>query len=93
MAQRTGRIGSASPNSRVFRCVPRFTSSPSRCTSTASPFSGTSFSPAIPKGEFAKGKWQGAGTEVPGKDVLLEMFKAQPTALLLDEFQTWFDGL
>lgn len=46
-----------------------------------------------PKGEYAKGKWQGAGTEVPGKDVLLEMFKAQPTALLLDEFQTWFDGL
>lgn len=46
-----------------------------------------------PKGEFAKGKWQGAGTEVPGKAVLLEMFKAQPTALLLDEFQTWFDGL
>lgn len=46
-----------------------------------------------PKGEFAKGKWQGTGTEVPGKDVLLEMFKAQPTALLLDEFQTWFDGL
>lgn len=46
-----------------------------------------------PKGEYAKGKWQGTGTEVPGKDVLLEMFKAQPTALLLDEFQTWFDGL
>ncbi len=46
-----------------------------------------------PKGEFARGKWQGTGTEVPGKDVLLEMFKAQPTALLLDEFQTWFDGL
>lgn len=46
-----------------------------------------------PKGEFARGKWEGTGTEVPGKDVLLEMFKAQPTALLLDEFQTWFDGL
>jgi hypothetical protein len=46
-----------------------------------------------PKGEFARGLWQGAGTEVPGKDILLEMFKAQPTALLLDEFQTWFDGL
>lgn len=46
-----------------------------------------------PKGEFARGKWEGTGTEVPGKDILLEMFKAQPTALLLDEFQTWFDGL
>jgi hypothetical protein len=46
-----------------------------------------------PKGEFAKGKWQGMKTAVPGKDILVEMFKQQPTALLLDEFQTWFDGL
>lgn len=46
-----------------------------------------------PKGEFARGKWEGTGTEVPGKDILLEMFRARPTALLLDEFQTWFDGL
>lgn len=46
-----------------------------------------------PKGEFARGKWQGRKTEVPGKDILIEMFKEQPTALLLDEFQTWFDGL
>jgi energy-coupling factor transporter ATP-binding protein EcfA2 len=46
-----------------------------------------------PKGEFARGKWEARKTEVPGKDILLEMFKAQPTALLLDEFQTWFDGL
>jgi Protein of unknown function (DUF499) len=30
---------------------------------------------------------------VPNIDLLLEMFKAQPTALLLDEFQTWYDGL
>lgn len=46
-----------------------------------------------PKGEFAKGKWEALGTKVPGKDILIEMFRAQPTALLLDEFQTWFDGL
>lgn len=46
-----------------------------------------------PKGEFAKGKWQAMKTAVPGKDILVEMFKEQPTALLLDEFQTWFDGL
>src|SRR5262249_42538545 len=32
-------------------------------------------------------------TNVPSIDLLLEMFKTQPTALLLDEFQTWFDGL
>lgn len=49
-----------------------------------------------PKGAFIKGKWEGLGsgkTSVPSIDLLLEMFKAQPTALLLDEFQTWFDGL
>lgn len=49
-----------------------------------------------PKGEFIKGKWEGMGpakTSVPSIDLLLEMFRAQPTALLLDEFQTWFDGL
>ena len=49
-----------------------------------------------PKGAFIKGKWEGMGaskTNVPSIDLLLEMFKAKPTALLLDEFQTWFDGL
>jgi hypothetical protein len=49
-----------------------------------------------PKGQFVKGKWEGMGerkTSVPSIDLLLEMFKAQPTALLLDEFQTWYDGL
>jgi hypothetical protein len=49
-----------------------------------------------PKGDFIKGKWEGMGTaktSLPNIDLLLEMFKAQPTALLLDEFQTWFDGL
>lgn len=46
-----------------------------------------------PKGEFARGKWQALKTDVPGKDILIEMFKERPTALLLDEFQTWFDGL
>ena len=49
-----------------------------------------------PKGQLIKGKWLGKGdskTNVPGTDLLLEMFEAKPTALLLDEFQTWFDGL
>src|SRR5439155_11636110 len=49
-----------------------------------------------PKGDYIKGKWDsmGAGkTSLPGTDLLLEMFKAKPTALLLDEFQTWYDGL
>ena len=49
-----------------------------------------------PKGSYIKGKWEAAGpgkTSVPSSDLLLEMFKAKPTALLLDEFQTWYDGL
>jgi hypothetical protein len=49
-----------------------------------------------PQGQLIKGKWLGKGdakTNVPGSDLLLEMFRAQPTVLLLDEFQTWFDGL
>lgn len=46
-----------------------------------------------PNGEYARGVWAGQKTEVPGKDILVEMFKSKPCALLLDEFQTWFDGL
>lgn len=49
-----------------------------------------------PKGSYIKGKWEGMGagkTNLPSIDLLLELFKAQPTALLLDEFQTWYDGL
>jgi hypothetical protein len=46
-----------------------------------------------PQGQLAKGKWVAQGTNVPSIDLLVDMFKAQPTALLLDEFQTWFDGL
>lgn len=49
-----------------------------------------------PKGAFITGKWEALGdkkTNVPSYDLMLEMFKAQPTALVLDEFQTWYDGL
>lgn len=49
-----------------------------------------------PQGSYIKGKWEGMGAarpNVPSIDLLIEMFKAKPTALLLDEFQTWFDGL
>ena len=49
-----------------------------------------------PKGSYIKGKWEGMGaskTNLPSIDLLLELFKAKPTALLLDEFQTWYDGL
>ncbi len=49
-----------------------------------------------PRGEYCRGKWESAGdkkTDVPSDSVLLEMFEHTPTALILDEFQTWFDGL
>jgi hypothetical protein len=46
-----------------------------------------------PNGEYARGVWAGQKTEVPGKDIMVDMFTRAPCALLLDEFQTWFDGL
>lgn len=49
-----------------------------------------------PKGQYIKGKWEAQGdkkTNVPGYDLLKEMFETQPTALVLDEYQTWYDGL
>jgi hypothetical protein len=49
-----------------------------------------------PEGNYIKGKWEGQGenkTEVPGTSLLLEMFQKKPTVLILDEFQTWYEGL
>lgn len=46
-----------------------------------------------PRGEYIKGKWEAQGTEIPGAKLLLELFEHTPTALVLDEFQTWYDGL
>jgi hypothetical protein len=49
-----------------------------------------------PQGQFIRGKWEGQGaskTEVPGYQLILELLRAHPTALILDEYQTWFDGL
>lgn len=49
-----------------------------------------------PAGDFCRGKWEGQGeqkSEVPGTALLLEMFKKKPTVLILDEFQTWYEGL
>jgi len=48
-----------------------------------------------PKGEFIRGKWQAEGkrqTNVPSEALILELLQHQPVMLLLDEFQTWFDG-
>jgi len=49
-----------------------------------------------PNGNYCRGKWEGLGdkkTDIPSDELLLEMFQHTPTTLILDEFQTWFDGL
>ena len=49
-----------------------------------------------PHGGYCRGKWEGLGAnkaDIPSDEILLEMFRHTPTALILDEFQTWFDGL
>jgi energy-coupling factor transporter ATP-binding protein EcfA2 len=49
-----------------------------------------------PHGPYIKGKWEGMGaakTDVPSDQLILELLRHTPTMLLLDEFQTWFDGL
>ncbi|MED4225398.1 DUF499 domain-containing protein [Neobacillus cucumis] len=49
-----------------------------------------------PQGQYIRGKWEGQGerkTEVLGYDLVLEMVKLQPTAIIFDEFQTWYDSL
>lgn len=49
-----------------------------------------------PSGEYFKGKWEGMGKKrpaVPSDELMIEMFRKEPVTLLLDEFQTWFDGL
>ncbi len=49
-----------------------------------------------PHGPEIRGMWTGLGqnkTQVPSYELLVELFRRSPTALLFDEFQTWFDGL
>lgn len=46
-----------------------------------------------PKGLFYKGKFQQMEQPFPPRSLLEEMFESQPVALILDEFQKWFDGL
>lgn len=49
-----------------------------------------------PHGGYCRGKWEGLGdkkTDIPSDEILLELFQHTPTALILDEFQTWYDGL
>lgn len=49
-----------------------------------------------PHGNYVRGKWEGMGaakTDVPSDELMLELLRKKPVVLLLDEFQTWFDGL
>jgi len=49
-----------------------------------------------PDGKYFRGKWEGLGEkkpDMPSDEILLEMFQSTPTVLILDEFQTWYDGL
>ena len=49
-----------------------------------------------PDGKVYRAIWEhnsATQTAVPSIDILLPMFEKHPTALILDEFQTWFDGL
>ncbi|MBU1213428.1 MAG: DUF499 domain-containing protein [Alphaproteobacteria bacterium] len=49
-----------------------------------------------PRGNYIRGKWEGMGaakTDIPSDELILELLRDKPVVLLLDEFQTWFDGL
>lgn len=50
-----------------------------------------------PHGKYIRGKWEAVGeknkTDIPSLDLILELLQQKPTVLILDEFQTWFDGL
>lgn len=49
-----------------------------------------------PHGAAARAQWENQGsakTNVPSAALFEDLFAQQPTALILDEYQTWFDGL
>ncbi len=46
-----------------------------------------------PRGPYHRGKFEQSGSLVPSKSLLQDMFAEQKTALILDELQTWYDGL
>ena len=46
-----------------------------------------------PKGAYYRGRFEQSGTLIPSKSLLQDMFSEQKTALILDELQTWYDGL
>lgn len=46
-----------------------------------------------PKGAYYGGRFKESGSLIPAKSLLQDMFAEQKTALILDELQTWYDGL
>ena len=46
-----------------------------------------------PSGPKMQGKFEASGVPVPARSLMEEMFSLKPTVLIVDEFQTWFDGL
>lgn len=46
-----------------------------------------------PKGQYYRGQFEGRKQPFPPRTILEKMFEDQPTCLILDEFQKWFDGL
>jgi hypothetical protein len=46
-----------------------------------------------PRGLYYRGKFEQAGTAVPAASLVEDLCKSQPTALILDECQTWYEGL
>jgi energy-coupling factor transporter ATP-binding protein EcfA2 len=46
-----------------------------------------------PRGAYYRGRFEQSGSLVPSKSLIQDMFGEQKTALILDELQTWYDGL
>ena len=46
-----------------------------------------------PRGAYYRGRFEQSGSLVPSKSLIQDMFSEQKTALILDELQTWYDGL
>jgi hypothetical protein len=47
----------------------------------------------LPNGAYYRGRFAEAGTSTPSRALMLQAFSEHPTALLLDELQTWYDAL
>lgn len=46
-----------------------------------------------PRGQYYRGQFESMNTPFPPRSLLEKMFEEQPVCLILDEFQTWYNGL